>query len=168
MTLRLWIGSKTQALGEADVAGRVGERPASSVAVSRFADDSARAHGVVASARPAWVDALTGLAMGIMAALLMTRSPWGIAVALVLPVLAALLTWRASRSRRQITDDKAMIRHMRAFVPTYSLVGVVSLLIGPASPQWVHVSFCIAIVVGIFVQLRIAEHHQTRRLLASN
>ena len=147
------------------MAERVGERAASPSAVARFADDSARAHVVVASARPAWVDALTGLAMGSMAALLMTRSPWGIAVAVVLPALAALLTWRASRRRRQITDDRAVIVHMRTFVPTYSLVGVLALLIGPASPTWVQASFCIAVVLGIFLQLRVAEHHQTRRLL---
>lgn len=147
------------------MAERLSERAVSRSAVSRFAGDSARAHVVVMSARPGWVDALTGLAMGAMAALLMTRSSWGIAAALVLPALAALLTWRASRRRRQITDDRAMIVHLRTFVPTYSLVGVLALLIGPANPTWVQASFCLAVVLGVFLQLRVAEHHQTRRLL---
>ena len=125
--------------------------------------NAARAAGVEASMRPAWVDAIGSLFLGLAIWLASMQTLVGAVVAVVLLVGGALLNIRFTRRRGTLTDDRAVGATILAYAPLGVAVGVAGTVARDAS-GWVAALAALAVAVMCFVYLRGVERYQVKRL----
>lgn len=130
--------------------------------------DRSRANAVRASARPAWVDAVMAVLLGVACAIALTRQPLLIAGALVLLAVTWVLSWRFTRRKGRLTDDRAVTTHFARYLLLMLPVFVVPVVIAPDAPIWVLVAAGAVVAVGVFAYLRLDERYQVKRLASGD
>lgn len=152
----------------------MGEGPnAEEAGVSLAEAERARRAAVETTRRPAGLDGLYALALGVAVGLAITRAtPLVLAAGIVL-VAASALYWlierRDGRRRGRILDERAVGAYALRYMPVYFVVFVLfQIHADPARQPWFSAGVALLVAGAGFAYLRLDDRYQAHRLASGD